>query len=194
MAISLGRLRLNPPDPLLLRIGCSDHSHVGSRPLFLERAAALAGRSEVRDANGESGSTLSSVLDGVPFLRVETLCFGTGDGVPVACARKWAFLPVGKARCLERVRVESKKLCFLAASARLLGRPGTSYPGCLRSAAHMDTDQANTPDPRVLRIRIARAASEPRHYAMSQSHRACRQSVIPDSIYALVRLRWARGL
>ena len=68
MAISLGRLRLNPPDPLLLRIGCSDHSHVGSRPLFLERAAALAGRSEVRDANGESGSTLSSVLDGVPFL------------------------------------------------------------------------------------------------------------------------------
>ena len=31
--------------------------------------------------------------------------------------------------------------------------------------------------------------------SMSQSHRACRQSdVIPDSIYALVRLRWARGL
>jgi hypothetical protein len=77
------------------------------------------------------------------------LCFGTGDGVPVACARKWAFLPVGKARCLERVRVESKKLCFLAASARLLGRPGTSYPGCLRSARHMDTDQASTPDPMV---------------------------------------------
>jgi len=34
-------------------------------------------------------------------VRVETFCVGTGDGVPAACARKWAFLPVGKARCLE---------------------------------------------------------------------------------------------
>ena len=58
--------------------------------------------------------------------------------------------PCGENLCSGSVResrVKALLSSFLIISARLLGGPGTSNPGRLRSAGHMDTDLVDTPDP-----------------------------------------------
>ena len=64
-----------------------------------------------------------------------------------ACAPNLAFHLWGNACVWKRVWVERKALLLDHKVRAFLAALRTSNPGRLKSAGHMDTGQANTPDP-----------------------------------------------